>query len=167
MRRTNLSRAEAEDLVVDAMLRLVRLRAVPHKSARALLVATAANILSSAREPKAYEPLRMLPFGHRVEAGFSIAEEQDLAHFEPDPAIAFAEEDEKAVRSRELQTAIERLPPMDRSLLTAHYLEGRPLTAIDEARGDSPGTAKVRLYRARERLKRLVTENEKKSGPSK
>ncbi|MFN0007205.1 MAG: RNA polymerase sigma factor [Planctomycetota bacterium] len=166
MRWTHLPRGEAEDLVVDAMLRLVRSRAVPHKSARALLVTTAVNILRSAREVKAYEPLRILPLAHRVEEGLAIAEEQDLANFEPDPALAMAEEDEKTVHRRKLRTAIEELSPTDRGLITAHYVEGRSLAAIDEASDESAGPAKNRLYRARERLKRIVMESNKERGRS-
>lgn len=52
-----------------------------------------------------------------------------------------------------LNQALEDLEPGDRSLLSLFYLQEQSLQEVSEITGLSPGTVKVRLFRARERLK--------------
>lgn len=56
-------------------------------------------------------------------------------------------------RSVVLKQALDRLEPADRSLLSLFYLQEQSLQEVSEITGMSQGTVKVRLFRARERLK--------------
>ena len=56
-----------------------------------------------------------------------------------------------------LDQALERLDTADRSLLSLFYLQEQSLQEVSEIVGLSPGTVKVRLFRARERLKAVLT----------
>ncbi len=59
-------------------------------------------------------------------------------------------------RRTALDQALERLDPVDRSLLSLFYLQEQSLQEVSEITGLSTGTAKVRLFRARERLKAVL-----------
>ena len=55
-----------------------------------------------------------------------------------------------------LRTAIETLPPLQRTLLTLHYLEEVPIAEISRITGLSPGTIKSHLFRSRGKLRELL-----------
>jgi RNA polymerase sigma-70 factor (ECF subfamily) len=63
--------------------------------------------------------------------------------------------EDKQRRAR-LAAALERLAPTERSLLAASYDEGLDLAAIARLEGCSPGAAKVRLHRARMKLRQIL-----------
>lgn len=52
-----------------------------------------------------------------------------------------------------LDEALARLDPDDRALLSLFYLQEQSLQEVAEITGLNPGTVKVRLFRARERLR--------------
>jgi RNA polymerase sigma-70 factor (ECF subfamily) len=52
-----------------------------------------------------------------------------------------------------LDEALGRLDPADRALLSLFYLQEQSLQEVSEITGLNPGTVKVRLFRARERLR--------------
>lgn len=60
-------------------------------------------------------------------------------------------------RSVVLNEAMARLDTADRSLLSLFYLQEQSLQEVSEITGLSPGAAKVRLFRARERLKAILS----------
>ena len=55
-----------------------------------------------------------------------------------------------------LQTALRQLPLADRSALALAYIHGLDLAAVARIEGCSTGAVKVRLHRAREKLRQLL-----------
>jgi RNA polymerase sigma factor (sigma-70 family) len=63
----------------------------------------------------------------------------------------------------DLANALGRLPPRQRAAIALHYYEGRPLTEVASLLGCSHSTAKVHLFKARQRLAQLLNETEEAS----
>ena len=59
-------------------------------------------------------------------------------------------------RQQQLQAALAGLSAADRSLLSSSYIDDLDLAAIARIEGCSIGAAKVRLHRARQRLKQIL-----------
>ena len=58
----------------------------------------------------------------------------------------------QAGEERELHAAIERLPPLQRTILTLYHLDELPLAQIARITGLAEGTLKSHLFRSRKRL---------------
>ena len=63
-----------------------------------------------------------------------------------------------AVEEREVLEELFALPPADRAVLHLYYYEGYTTDEIARITGRRPGTVRTRLSRAREKLRRLLTE---------
>ena len=59
-------------------------------------------------------------------------------------------------RQHQVRTALAGLSAADRSLLSSSYIDGLDLAAIARIEGCSIGAAKVRLHRARQRLRQIL-----------
>ena len=59
-------------------------------------------------------------------------------------------------RQHRIQAALACLSAADRSLLSSSYIDGLDLAAIANIEGCSIGAAKVRLHRARQRLRQIL-----------
>jgi RNA polymerase sigma-70 factor (ECF subfamily) len=59
-------------------------------------------------------------------------------------------------REHRLQASLASLSAADRSLLSSSYVDGLDLAAVARIEGCSVGAAKVRLHRARQRLKQIL-----------
>ncbi len=59
-------------------------------------------------------------------------------------------------RQQQMQAALDCLSAADRSLLAASYIDELDLAAIARIEGCSSGAAKVRLHRARQRLRQIL-----------
>ena len=57
---------------------------------------------------------------------------------------------------RELHAAIERLPPLQRTLLTLYHLEELPIGEIATITGLAEGTIKSHLFRSRNKLREML-----------
>ena len=57
---------------------------------------------------------------------------------------------------RELHAAIERLPPLQRTLLTLYHLEELPIGEIASITGLAEGTIKSHLFRSRNKLREML-----------
>ena len=57
---------------------------------------------------------------------------------------------------RELHAAIERLPPLQRTILTLYHLEELPIGEIATITGLAEGTIKSHLFRSRHKLRELL-----------
>lgn len=66
----------------------------------------------------------------------------------------------------QLRVAIERLGPPDDVLVLRFYYEGDRLKDIAADLGLSPTAAKVRLHRARQKLKQIITKGGPADGPN-
>jgi RNA polymerase sigma factor (sigma-70 family) len=62
----------------------------------------------------------------------------------------------QAGEDRELHAAIERLPPLQRTLLTLYHLEELPIGEISSITGLAEGTIKSHLFRSRAKLRELL-----------
>ena len=65
---------------------------------------------------------------------------------------------EAAETSRDLESAMEKLSPKDREVLALYYVQRRKTKEIALIQGCAPGTVMARLFRARERLRKLLVE---------
>jgi len=73
----------------------------------------------------------------------------------PAPAAADRQFSDLELRER-LEKAIARLPPNQRLLVAAHYLEGIQYEDLAEALNMPMGTVKTHLYRAKQQLRRML-----------
>lgn len=73
----------------------------------------------------------------------------------PVPAAADRQFSDFELRER-LEKAIARLPPNQRLLVAAHYLEGIQYEDLAEALDIPMGTVKTHLYRAKQQLRRML-----------
>ena len=71
------------------------------------------------------------------------------------PAAADRQFSDLELRER-LEKAIARLPPNQRLLVAAHYLEGIQYEDLAEALDIPMGTVKTHLYRAKQQLRRML-----------
>lgn len=68
--------------------------------------------------------------------------------------------EEQRIDYRDLYEALFLLEGENRLVLVLHYLEGFQVKEISEMLGIPEGTVKSRLYRGREKLKKILTEEE-------
>ena len=66
------------------------------------------------------------------------------------------DEHAQAGEERALHAAIERLPPLQRTLLTLYHLEELPIGEIATITGLAEGTIKSHLFRSRHKLRELL-----------
>jgi len=66
---------------------------------------------------------------------------------------------------RKLRVALEPLPPAERDAVLMHYVDGLTAQEIAALLGEQPGTVRVRLHRARERLRRRLSPTRKELEP--
>lgn len=143
------SREDADDVVQEALLQaylgLARLR--EPAAFGAWLCGITAN-LARMRLRSRREPPRSLDAGGRaVPASFeaSLIDELDSL--------------------RKLRTALEPLPPAEREAVLMHYVDGLTAQEIAALLGERPGTVRVRLHRARERLRRRLSPTRRELEP--
>ena len=58
--------------------------------------------------------------------------------------------------ARDLHAAIERLPPVQRTVLTLYHLDDVPIAEISRITGLAEGTIKSHLFRSRQRLREVL-----------
>jgi RNA polymerase sigma-70 factor (ECF subfamily) len=142
--RMGLDRATAEDIAQETFLRLWR----SAWQFDAKLASPATWILTIARNLALTHLARP---SRRVEI-MDGAEPPDAACDRPRPDEALQTKQQRA----RLRTALERLAPADRSLLAASYIEDLGLAEIARLEGCTTGAVKVRLHRARARLREIL-----------
>ena len=74
----------------------------------------------------------------------------------PDPAAELADRDHRTLAARRLDEALRTLTPDDRALVHLHYFEGQSLAEIGAVLGATRDALKMRLSRARARLKEAL-----------
>lgn len=65
-------------------------------------------------------------------------------------------DEEKEQRLQSLEQAVEQLPEQDRQIIRKHYYDGVPLADIAEELGQTENNVKVKIFRIRERLKKMM-----------
>ena len=142
--RMGLDRAMAEDVAQDTTLRVWR-HAGKYNPRLGGLTTWILTIARNQALTRLAQPLS------RTEAPVS-ADTLEIASDAPLP-------DEQLVgrqRQHRLQAALAGLSATDRSLLSSSYIDGLDLAAIATIEGCSLGAAKVRLHRARQRLRQIL-----------
>ncbi len=92
-----------------------------------------------------------LPTGERIEQDDPVIALEDEAD-----SFDFQAACEDADTARHLRVAIDLLPPVQRTLLTLHYLEDLPIPEIAQITGLPAGTIKSHLFRSRLRLREVL-----------
>jgi RNA polymerase sigma-70 factor (ECF subfamily) len=142
--RMGLDSVVAEDVAQETFLRVWR-HAGTYNSRLGSLTTWILTIARNAALTRLSQP------GPRVETPVS-AETLEIASDAPLP-------DEQLValqRWRRLHAALASLSAADRSLLSASYIDELDLAAVARIEGCSIGAAKVRLHRARQRLRQIL-----------
>ena len=65
-------------------------------------------------------------------------------------------DDEREQQLQSLENAVSQLPEQDRQIVRWHYYEGLPLQTIANRIGQTENNMKVRLFRIREKLKKMM-----------
>jgi RNA polymerase sigma-70 factor, ECF subfamily len=146
--RMGLDAATSEDIAQDTFLRVWRSARSfdPRRGAASTWVLTIARNLA-------------LTHLSRSSRRREIADDEAAAQTPcgaPNPLEAFERKQQRA----RLDAVLERLAPADRSILAASYVEDLELAAIARIEGCSPGAAKVRLHRARAKLKQMLEQDD-------
>ena len=146
--RMGLDRASAEDIAQDTFLRVWRHASRFNQSYGSL----ATWILAIARN------LALTHLASRVRSieisGVECVEDAASDDPRPDQQMLAKE------RRDRFRAALARLSPADRSLLAASYVEGLAIADIARLESCSSGAAKVRLHRARTRLRRILEKDD-------
>ena len=146
--RMGLDAATSEDIAQDAFLRVWR----NAKSFDPRLSAASTWILTIARN---------LALTHLSRSSQRREVNNDEAAARALCGAPLADEalEQKQQRAR-LDAALRRLAAAERSILAASYVEGLDLASIARIEGCSTGAAKVRLHRARAKLKRMLEQED-------
>ena len=146
--RMGLRQAEAEELAQDTFIRawqhLPRYDAA--QSAFCTWLFTIARRLALNALDRADH--------QRLRTGFDAADDDSAACDAPGPAQALQSRQQQA----QLQAALRRLSPDDRSVLALAYVHELTLADVARIEGCSAAAAKARLHRARERLRAALSE---------
>lgn len=129
------NRSEAEDIAQDALLRAWRRRATLRQAER--------------RNQWLAAIVRNEAFRQRARPRPDLTPAIDEGRGAEDERVA------AAVERADLQAALARLDERDRRLLAMRYEEDLTQAAIADRLGVPEGTVKVRLHRARDKLRRV------------
>lgn len=152
--RGRMTLQEAEDVVFDAMLKIMNTQ--PEVSnVRAYLLRAAINELNSQKRRAGRRP-RFVRFAEESDGEYPSAVHEVAGEEAATPVAQLVEEEEKAINSKKIQEAMSRLSETDRAILHAYYFEDRSLSDMDRDSGERPGTAQSRVFRARRRLRVLM-----------
>ncbi len=153
--------ARVFEATAPGLLRVARHLAVDLADAEDLLQSTFVTAMAKARE---FDPGRpLLPWLNGILQRHA-QRQREHARRSPDPARVVvpaaspdpAEVADRAELDREVRLAIDRLPTADRALILLELRHGLAPAEIAEVLDRAPGTVRVQLHRARERLRRLL-----------
>ena len=149
------NRADAEDVAQDALLRAVR--ALPGFRGDSQLSTWAYRITVNTWKNRVRAEKRR-KFWSTVSLGLISSQDgetiQDVKADEP----ALDAELEKTERSATVQKALLKLDENDRAIVVLREIEEKSYEEIGEMLGLGQGTVKSRLFRARAKLKTLLTQ---------
>jgi RNA polymerase sigma-70 factor (ECF subfamily) len=91
-----------------------------------------------------------------------FADGRDDADAVPEDGDAPAERFEQRDAQRRLHAALRRLPVADRAVIALFYLAERDLADVARIEGTTVGAIKVRLHRARQRLRALMEHDDER-----
>ncbi len=140
---------DVEEVVSDVFLALWRHREelTPEKGLKPWLAAVTRN--------RAIDRLRTAPL-----PPLPLEEQADQASPSPEGEV------ERRIFAQRLWKAVEALEPPDDQLVLRFYYEGQRLKDIAASLGLSVPAAKVRLHRARQKLKLILTKGGSADGPN-
>jgi RNA polymerase sigma factor (sigma-70 family) len=79
------------------------------------------------------------------------------ASIDPDNLASAGDGQDRELEARELERGLQRLPPVEREVLSLFYLDEMPLADVAQVLGVPVGTVKSRLFRARTLLRHHFT----------
>jgi RNA polymerase sigma-70 factor, ECF subfamily len=145
------SREDAEEAVVDTFLKLWR-RASSYRgegTVRTWLYRIAQHTTIDALRRRRRQPV--------VDAAIPGLDERDVRLAEAphavNPEAAMVAGYQKDRDQQALRLALAQLPPAERTVVVLHYFESRSYVQIAEITGASVPSVRMRLHRARQRLK--------------
>ena len=145
-RYINLSEAEREDIIADALYAMLKSlsegKQIKNREGWAKRVVVNLAYDVSRRDGKMFvQSMDTLP-------------ERDLADGDHDPLAGLIKKETLASLYRALST----LPPLDHLFLMKHYLQEKKIGEIASEYGYTASAVKMRLLRARERLRKILGE---------
>lgn len=145
--------AEADDVVNDALMRLFRNAGkLAGMERRAVAVYVADTVLSAAVDN---ERRHRAERRHTEAAPVTVPEE-----YIPGPEAGLLEREERSGRVLLLREALGELSEADRVLLVGKYVEGASDRALAERLGVKPASVRMKLTRARQRIRRIMERKE-------
>lgn len=147
VRLARVRRERAEELIQDALAAVMR---VPRfvRCPRSFLIGAALRV----------HKRDIVREFHRLDR-FTLPDDQLVGHAAPayaDPSVELADQESGKRLHSAVHSALRSVSAVDREHLTSFYFESRPPGELDDERGEPRGTAKVRLHRARARLRQLL-----------
>jgi RNA polymerase sigma-70 factor (ECF subfamily) len=144
------NREDAEDVVQETFIRAWRrCDAQENRAMLAFLNRTAHNLCIDAIRRRRRTGLRIVDPG-----AVDVAAIPGPRTVADDPELKLESDD----RRRVLLDALAELPPEDRSFVVLHYFQGLTFREIAAACGGQTSTIKVRVHRARGKLRRALGE---------
>lgn len=141
---------DAEDVTQETYLRLWRaITDTSIESPKFYILRTARNLaLDVIRKNSRQEDVDTVIQGAEEEFNFELEDTDPASR----PDIAYLQKAEKET----VRQSINELPTSARELIILRDLEGLPYSEISELLGISEGTLKSKLFRARERLRKII-----------
>ena len=141
---------DAEDVTQETYLRLWRaITDTSIESPKSYILRTARNLaLDVIRKNSKREDADTVVQGADEEFNFELEDTDPASR----PDIAYLQKAEKET----VRQSINELPTSARELIILRDLEGLPYSEISELLGISEGTLKSKLFRARERLRKII-----------
>lgn len=155
---------QARDAVTSAAIKLISRRAIPRSVEGLLLITARHELLDARRRRERYR--RMVDDQYLGSDPQASIESIAVAPESADPVTQIAESESEVHSLGALHRALKRISPGMREILTTHYLEETPLTAMEASGMLAPGTAKHRVANARKSLRRALLGPGSKAGRS-
>lgn len=152
VRLARVRRERAEEIVQEALVAVMR---VPRfvRCPRSFLIGAALRV----------HKRDIVRDFHRLDR-LSVPDDQLVGHAAPpsaDPSVELVDEESGKRLHSAVHSALRNLSAVDRRHLKSFYFANRSPSELDDERGESKGTAKVRLHRARARLRQLLERTER------
>ncbi len=90
--------------------------------------------------------------------GYQAESDDEATAAAVDHSPSVEEQLDLAQQTRNLEEALDALPPKDREILALYYVQRMKTREIAEIIGCAPGTIMARLFRAREKLRNMLAE---------
>ena len=154
-RERHISDELAADVVCSAAMRLISRKVIP-RNVESLLLTTARNVLTDERRRQARER-QHYSVAYSLDSPDQPAVAEPRTSYQSEPVNRVAAAEHLGRQLQKLWGSLKDLSERDRLILSAFLFEERGPMAIDGLLGMAPGTAKDRIFHARERLRGVLS----------